>query len=188
MNVRRIAMSLAVAFSILFTSSGVTASLGAVELTGLLTVLAELRKSLAAIVTQTDVATANRIAQIDAVTKVNIDRINGLIQNVADSTTKQREEAARQAFNVVSEAQRMVDSSGKNLFVGLNESLAAASAVVDALPFSNMPDTVFAVMPLKMLRSARDRQVSVYGYFPTAANAPGLVSITVDGMKIDVWR
>jgi hypothetical protein len=188
MNVRQIAMSLVVAFSVLFSSGGASASLGVVELTGLLTVLAELRKSLAAIVTQADVATANRIAQIDAVAKVNIDRINGLVQNVSDSTTKQREEAARQAFNVVSEAQRMVDSSGKNMFGGLNESLAAASTIVDALPFTSMPDTVFAVTPLKMLRSARDRQVSVYGYFPTAAKAPDLVSITVDGQPVKYSR
>lgn len=188
MNVRRIAASLAVAFTVLFTSSGVSASLGVVELTGLLTILAELRKSLAAIVTQADVATANRIAQIDAVAKLNIDRINGLIQNASDSTTTQREEAARQAFSVVSEVQRMVDSSGKNMFDGLNESLVAASTIVGALPFSSMPDTAFAFTPLKMLRNAGDRQVSVYGYFPTAAKNPGLVSITVDGQPVQYSR
>lgn len=82
----------------------------------------------------------------------------------------------------------MVDSSGKNMFDGLNESLVAASTIVGALPFSSMPDTAFAFTPLKMLRNAGDRQVSVYGYFPTAAKNPGLVSITVDGQPVQYSR
>jgi hypothetical protein len=159
-----------------------------VELDGLLVAIREVRTSMAAAANQVDQATANRITQVDVVAKTNIDRLEKVIAQGANATAVQREEAARQALNMLADAQRIVDASGKSLFGNLNESLAGASAVVAGIPFSDMQETVFALSPLKIARTTGDRQVTVHAYLPTLANAPERVSVMLDDKPVRIER
>src|SRR5579862_4207126 len=68
--------------------------------------VSEVQKALSSIVAQADDAMKNRISQADSTARDTIKNINGVISNAANSTAEQREEAARQAFNVLSESQK----------------------------------------------------------------------------------
>src|SRR2546422_4914847 len=149
-------------------------------------VVSQVQKALSSIVAQADDATKNNISRVDTAARDNIKRINDVVNNAANSTAEQREELARQAFTVMSDSQKLVDASGKDLFANLNQTLASVSATLDALPLVHIPDTVFAVSPYKMRKDVRDREVSIYGYFPSIADNASAVVVTVNGSLVQV--
>ena len=151
-------------------------------------VVSQVQKALSSIVAQADDATKNNISRVDTAAKDDIKRINDVVSNVVNSTAEQREDLARQAFAVLSDSQKLVDASGKDVFANLNQTLAAVSATLDALPFVHIPDAVFAVSPYKMRKDARDREVSIYGYFPSIAENASAVVVTVNGLPVQVKR
>jgi len=158
------------------------------QLGALSAAVGEVQKALSSVVAQADDATKNRINQANTAATTTLKNLKGVIDDAANSTAEQREEAARQAFNVLAESQKLVSDSGRDIFTNLNQTLASASATIDAIPFVNVPDTVLAVSPYKLRRDSRDREVSIYGYFPSIASDPSAVKVTVDGSPVGVKR
>ena len=121
---------------VMLTSCGGGAAVTIGQLAALSGVLSQLQKALSSVVAQADDATKNNISRVDTTAKDNIDRINQLVTHAADSTADQREELARQAFGVLSDSQKIVDQSGKDIFANVNQTLAAGAAILDATPGS----------------------------------------------------
>jgi hypothetical protein len=159
------------------------AQLGALQVA-----VAEVQKAVSASIAQADDAAKNNINRVDTTAKDTLKRIHDEIDNAANRTAEQREEAARQAFDLLNQARRLVDDSGKDVFSNVNQALAAASATVDAIPFVKVPDTIYAVTPYKMRADAKDREVSVFGYFPAIAENANAVSATLNGEPVTIKR
>jgi hypothetical protein len=173
---------------VLLNSCGGVAAVSIGQLAVLGSVVSEVQKALSAVVAQADDAAKNNISRVDTAARDNTKRINDVVNNAANSTAEQREELARQAFAVLSDSQKVVDASGKDLFANLNQTLASVSATLDALPFVRISDTVFAVSPYKMRKDARDREVSIFGFFPSIAENASAVVVTVNGSPVQVKR
>jgi predicted metal-binding protein len=165
------------------TPTVTVAQLGAIQLA-----IQEVSKALSSAIAQADDATKNRINQADTKAKENIQRLDKLIKDGMNSAAVQREEAARQGFEFLSQTQKMVDESGKSVFSEVNRSLAGSCAALDAIPFLKIADTVFAVQPYRMRADARDREISVYGYFPSIADDADAVAVEIDGSPVKVKR
>jgi hypothetical protein len=177
-------LSLATLSSCVGGGAGVTIG----QLAALSGVLDQLQKALSSVVAQADDATKNRVSQVDTAARDNIDRINKVVAHAADSTSEQREELARQAFGVLADSQKIIDQSGKDLFANVNQTLASSAAILDAIPFVKIPDTVFGVTPYKIHTDTRSTEVSIYGYFPSIAENASAVVVTLGGEAVPVKR
>jgi hypothetical protein len=74
------------------------------------------------------------------------------------------------------------------MFAHINETLASIAATVDSLPFVNIPDTVFAVSPFRIRSDSREKEFSIYGFFPSVVADVKAVKVTVDGKEVKFYR
>ena len=177
------------AFSFVSSSAcGAGAGTTVAQLAVLRTALGEVEKTLTAGIAQTDDAARNRISQVDTTVKDGLKNLNQVIDNIEDSTTVQREEAARQAFGALLEARRLIDDTGTDLFGELNQTLAGVAATLDAVPFVKMDNIVLAVSPYKLRKDAAEHEVSVFGYFPSIKSDAAAVKVLVGGQTVPVRR
>lgn len=174
--------------SAIISCSGGGAVISVGQLGVLSSVISQIQKALSSAIAQADDATKSQISRVDTTARDNIKRLNDLVDHAGNTTAEQREEAARQGFAVLADSQKLVSDSGKDVFANLNQTLASVSSTLDAIPFVNIPDTVFAVSPYKLKEDARDREVSVYGYFPSIAEDSSAVAVTVDGTPVQIKR
>ena len=132
---------------------------------------------------------ANRINQAEIAIKVAKKQIDEVISHGENAVATQREEAARQAFAAIGAARQLVDESGKEIFTHVNETLAGVSATVDAIPFVRVRDPVFAVSPYRIRTDSRDREVSIYGYFPSlSGKSKKVVTVAMEGTQVKFNR
>jgi hypothetical protein len=170
------------------TGCGGDAAASLSQLAVLSTAITQLRNALNDTIGQADQATATRIRQTKDAADETLKTVNGVIEKGSNATTVQREEAARQAFAILGTTSQLVDSSGKEIFQHVNETLAALAATIDAVPFVNIPDTAFAVSPYRLRSDSKITEISVYGYFPSIASDASSVGVTVDGKSVQVKR
>lgn len=180
---------LLIAISFLFvTSCGGGPAESLTQFLVLQSTITEVNKALSSTIAQADVAAKNNIKNVQVSAQETLEKIDEIIKHGSDATAVQREEAIRQAFEVLATSQKLVDESGKGFFDGLNQTLASAAATLDAIPFVDIPDTVFAVTPHKVLRDSRDLEVSVYGFFPSLANDISNVTVKVNEESVAIKR
>lgn len=177
------------ATSCLFLSScGEAPVITVAQLAALKVALSQIQQALSDAIAQADEAVKNDIKRVDTVAKDTIRNVDEVIQNIDHVATNQREEAARQGFAILAQTRELVNNSGQEIFFHVNESLASVAAILDAIPFVNIPDTVFAVSPYRMRADAREKQVSIFGYFPSIADNLQAITVSLDGQAIPLKR
>jgi hypothetical protein len=121
-------------------------------------------------------------------------RADYLIKQLRDLSTKvgadfatQREQAASQAFALLGQLYAETQQTRMNVSISMFQGLAAASAMLDAIPFVHVPDTPFAALPVALKPSSSDRRVVIYGYFPSLRNGDATVKFD-SGKKVNGIR
>lgn len=94
-------------------------------------------------------------------------QMDELKTKIGGEAATQREDLARQGFALL--GQMYADTQSVRMSVSLNmyQGLASAAAILDAIPFVNVPDTPFASSPIGLKANGKDRRVTIYGYFPS---------------------
>jgi hypothetical protein len=172
----------------LSSCDGSGAGVSIAQLAVLSNVISQLQNALSQSISQADAAAANRINQAQIAANQAKKNIDDVITHGSNAAASQREDAARQAFAVIDQSRRLVDESGKELYSHLNEALASIAATLDAIPFVNIPDTVFAVSPYRIRTDSREKEFSIYGFFPSISTDVKAVKVTVDEKPVTVYR
>lgn len=139
-------------------------------------------------ISQADQAAANRLRQTDTIAKDRIGQSDKMIKDAQNGISVQREEAARQVFDVINQVRALIDETGQELFRHVNETLAASAAILDAVPLVDVRDTVFSIASYRLRADAPLREVSIFGYFPSIAADAKAVTASVNGKVVQVRR
>jgi len=162
---------------------GITVSqLGAVQ-----AVLKDVRSVMEATRARADLATARRLDELIADAHAVQQAIDDLIAHGAGRITAERVTAVRRAFGVLAHTRALIDADGRDVLAEIDASLAAMAATLDAIRFDAIPDQVLAISPYKLRRDAADREISIYGYFPSIGSDT-VAEVLVDGQRVTARR
>lgn len=116
-----------------------------------------------------------------------IKKLKELSTKVGSDFATQREQTASQAFALLGELYSQTQQARLNISINMFQGLAAASSMLDSIPFVHVPDTPFAALPVALKASSSDRRVVIYGYFPSLKNGDATVKFD-SGQKVSGKR
>lgn len=135
-----------------------------------------------------DDAAYQRLKQAESGLQSSIDGLDKVIKKGEESLANERENAARQAFEALAQTQKIISEQVRDGFTRVNESLAGAAAIVDAIPFIKVTDTVLAVTPYRLISGTPKAEIAIFGYFPSASIDTNAIKVTIDDQPMTVRR
>jgi len=156
-------------------------------LVGLAVALKEVKATLQTTVTTVDAQTGNRIRQVEIAIDEVLVKLDASIDKGGAVADGLRDRLAGDAAVVLGQANEMVQSSTNNAFENLNNSLANAYRVANAIPFLSIPTTISVVRPYSVQKSVNAVPVQFQGFFPDVSAArPAHVLVNNSKVPLDI--
>jgi hypothetical protein len=149
------------------TGQSAQAQGGVAEYIALVGVLTQLRANLDEVVNTVNRAMADRIHQGELVIDTTIGQLNDTIKKVNNGISVQREEIFEKVFETLAQTNQLIQDSSHTMFMDANNTLVSAATIISAIPGIKVRDYIFAAEPNRISSQPTNRQVSLYGFFPS---------------------